>query len=433
MVAGGHLQLRSSDEDNSSPTVSTEGLLTVLAVSAAKHHHIATADVEGAFLECPMDAEVFMRLAPDISDLLVQSRPSVKPFFRGDGSLKVKLDKALYGTIQASRLWYTMLSNLFVSHGFRMNRYDKCIFYKYHMGENIIICAHVDDVFISSTTRAGADYCLGLMSTAFTAVNETMGPTVEYLGMQISSSDTGIAVSMLGYANDCVNLFNTFDKVGKFTTPSDSNLFVIDDTSPALSESKSKAFHSVMAKVLYLATKTRPDLLTEISFLSSRVTACTEQDWAKLRRMVSYLSVTKHYGLFYHHNRPAAITAYVDASFGTHMYDGTGRTGILLTLAGGAICFKSFKQKCVTLSSTESEIVALAEGSNYVLWLRNLMSDLELTSLGPTVIHQDNKSTIILVNNERTKQQRTRHMNAKYLQSASVSEKKKLYSSIWPA
>jgi hypothetical protein len=169
-----------------------------------------------------------------------------------------------------------------------------------------------------------------------------------------------------------------------------------------------------VAKALYLATKIRPDLQPVISFLASRVLCATEEDWGKLRRMMSYVTKTVNHGLFYRLGAPVELVAYIDASHGTHLEDGTSRTGIVITLAGGAVCFKSSRQRIVTLSSTEAEIVALTEGTNYVIWLRNLMRGLRLFDLGPTVVYQDNLSTISLVSNDKTKQQRTRHLNCKY-------------------
>jgi hypothetical protein len=104
-VAGGHRQYRPEDNVNTSPTVSTEGLLAVLADSAAKGHHIASIDVEGTFLECDVDQVVYMRLSKDICTLLVASDRSKVEFVHPDGSICVRIKKVLYGTIQASPLW----------------------------------------------------------------------------------------------------------------------------------------------------------------------------------------------------------------------------------------------------------------------------------------------------------------------------------------
>jgi hypothetical protein len=414
LVAGGHKQLRDISDDVSSPTVSTEALLLVAAVSAAKGHRIATVDVEAAFLECDIDSEIHMRLPPEICAIMVSEDASLSKYQRKDGSIVVKLAKALYGTIQASSLWYEKLSGVLLANGFRANNYDRCVFYKSHNGENIMLTIHVDDVFMSSTTDAGIKYVVSFLSKSFTSISCNYDPVVEYLGMRFERSESGISVTMPGYVDDCVKLFCAQDSIGKSSSPADSNLFEVDESSPPLSTQRSEALHSIVAKVLYLGTRVRPDLLPVISFLSSRVSKSTDADWTKLRRMMSYLSATARYGLFYRYGGEVKLSAYVDASHGTHTCDGTGRTGIVITLAGNAICCKSSRQKIVTLSSTEAELVALIEGSNNVMWLRNLMSDLNLKDYGPTILYEDNTSTIGLVVNEKTRQQRTRHLNCKY-------------------
>jgi hypothetical protein len=414
LVAGGHRQLRGGDDDNSSPTVSTEGLLTVLAVSASKGHVLRTVDVEGAYLECDMPSDVYMRLGSDVSELLLEADPNFASYVRADGSIAVRLRKALYGTVQASRLWYEKISGILISNGFRMNSYDKCIFYKRHNGDNIVLTLHVDDVLVSSTTHLGADYCSSILKRSFSAINESSGADLEYLGIKIQRGRDGVLITMPGYTQDCIQAFSKHDRVGTYNSPCDTNLFVVDNDSPPLSAASAEAFHSIVAKVLYLATKVRPDLTTAVSFLCSRVQKSTNEDWKKLKRVISYLATTVNHGILYSRGQPAELSAYVDAGHGTHAEDGTSRTGIIVTLAGGAVCWRSNRQSLVTLSSTEAELVGLAEGSNYVLWLRNIMRDLQLAVTKPTVVYQDNESTIKLIFNEKTKQQRTRHMNCKY-------------------
>jgi hypothetical protein len=245
---------------------------------------------------------------------------------------------------------------------------------------------------------------------SFTAVNVQYGP-----GMRIEREESGTRICMPGYSAECVQVFADHDQaIGKAASPGDTKLFEIDAASPSLSPDRAEAIRSIVAKVLFLATRVRPDLLNTVSFLSSRVRLCIEEDWAKLRRLICYISSTLKYGLFYRRGERAALTAYIDASHGTHAWDGTGRTGIVITVAGGAVCSKSCKQNVVTLSSTEAELVALTEGTNYLLWLRNLLDDLGIAGTGATTVYQDNLSTLALVSNDKTRQQRTRHLNCKY-------------------
>ncbi len=48
-----------------------------------------------------------------------------------------------------------------------------------------------------------------------------------------------------------------------------------------MAKDEKEYFHSMVAKLLYLAKRVRPDTLTAISFLATRVREPTEQDLAK--------------------------------------------------------------------------------------------------------------------------------------------------------
>jgi hypothetical protein len=60
-------------------------------------------------------------------------------------------------------------------------------------------------------------------------------------------------------------------------TPRNHSLFIVNKESQLLDENERKYFHSTTAKLLYLAKRTRPDILTLVIFLYT-----SEQDREKL-------------------------------------------------------------------------------------------------------------------------------------------------------
>ncbi len=60
----------------------------------------------------------------------------------------VKLKKALYGTVQASKLWYEKLISVLISCGYVMHPADGCVFIKTTDANEVIIAFHVDDLLI---------------------------------------------------------------------------------------------------------------------------------------------------------------------------------------------------------------------------------------------------------------------------------------------
>jgi hypothetical protein len=175
----------------------------------------------------------------------------------------------------------------------------------------------------------------------------------------------------------------------------------------------------MVAKILYLAKRTRPDLLLAISFLTTRVTRATAEDKEKLDRVIGYLRKTTNLNLILKCDPDKAITVitYVDASYGVHS-DGRSHTGMGITLGGGFILAKSVKQNTVTKSSTEAELMGVSnyagEGINLGSFIHNQLyggNDSDATI--PVIILQDNMSTIAMLRNGRPTKDRSRHISIK--------------------
>ena len=81
-------------------------------------------------------------------------------------------------------------------------------------------------------------------------------------------------------------------------------------------------------------------------------------------------------------------------------------------LAGCCVGAWSFKQKIVTLNSTESELVALSDGVKHVMWYRRWLASQGI-HLRPTLVYQDNSAVMQLMKNERRANQRTRHLDVR--------------------
>jgi hypothetical protein len=69
--------------------------------------------------------------------------------------------------------------------------------------------------------------------------------------------------------------------------------FTVNEESVLLVEEERKGFHSMTAKLLYLAERARPDILKVVSFLCTRVQAATEEDQSKLACIIGYLKGTQ--------------------------------------------------------------------------------------------------------------------------------------------
>ena len=138
------------EEDSTSPTVSTEALLLTLMIDANEHRDVATADVPGAFLHSDMDEETFVVVDGALVDLLIQSNNKYAKYVhitkQGKKLVFLKLDKAIYGTVKAARLFFENLSGKLSDYGFTSNPYDVCVMNKMINDKQCTVAWHVDDL-----------------------------------------------------------------------------------------------------------------------------------------------------------------------------------------------------------------------------------------------------------------------------------------------
>jgi hypothetical protein len=90
-----------------------------------------------------------------------------------------------------------------------------------------------------------------------------------------------------------------------------------------------------------------------------------------------------------------------------------GRTGSFISIGDGPVFARSVVQSIVTLSSAESELVALADSLPQVLWTRYYLESHGF-DVPAAVVHEDNTSAMHLAANGRSNSSRTRHIALRY-------------------
>tara|TARA_B100002003_G_C14152859_1_gene554651 strand:- start:307 stop:5016 length:4710 start_codon:yes stop_codon:yes gene_type:complete len=411
LVAGGNEQDPTVYTNNSSPTVSMEAVNMVLAIAASKDQYIYAVDVEGAYLEASIEEDnVYMMLQKEVVSEYVNMYPNEKIHVDDKGKLLVKLKKALYGCKQSSKLWYNKLKSTLEQIEFVQNKMEQCVFNLKKNNVTITTCFHVDDLLFTCNNEQMLTNVVQQFGSKFRGISIQKGNNINYLGLNIHRNrNKDIELSMIKYSKD---IGESCGITQKDKTPNTETLFEDDnDESIFLTEDNRKIFHTIVAKLLYLAKKLRPDILTAISYLASKVNQPTVNDNNKLTKVVKYVNNTINYKSIYKYNTPIGITAYVDASFGCHS-DGKSRSGIAVMLCGGMIYTSSSKQKIVTKSSTEAELVALSDACDQIQWCIEFIKYQGLITRN-NVILEDNKSTITLIKTGKTSK-RTRHIKVKY-------------------
>lgn len=118
------------------------------------------------------------------------------------------------------------------------------------------------------------------------------GATHSYLGMQITLQHHRVLIDMPHLVKATLVEFHQKMKLTMIklrSMPDSKRYFVVNNESPLLNDLQKKIFHTVTAKLLYLAKRAHPEILTVTSFLCTRVKAPTEEDVQKLMHTLCYL------------------------------------------------------------------------------------------------------------------------------------------------
>jgi len=113
---------------------------------------------------------------------------------------------------------------------------------------------------------------------------------LSYLGMIFDFNAEGeVLISIDGYVED---FLVEYAVPGAAPTPEQTDLFEIDPEAQMFDDAGRDDFHSRVVKILFVAKRTRPGLLTAMSFLSTRVQSSTTPDLDKLQRLLKYINGT---------------------------------------------------------------------------------------------------------------------------------------------
>lgn len=124
------------------------------------------------------------------------------------------------------------------------------------------------------------------------------------------------------------------------------------------------------------------------------MTSFDDTTYSHALRILHYLKKTTSSGLLYTSSPKFYLYAYVDADGGTNSVDFKPFSGYIIYSSCGPLTWRTHKQKCVSTSTYEAEYVALSECIHELVSIYNLINELSLTVILPTIVYTDNNSVI---------------------------------------
>jgi hypothetical protein len=387
------------------PVIKYSSVRMLLSLSNAYGLHTYGLDVSNAFARADMD------------EVLHTEQPHGKVQYDCYGRPYVcRLNKALYGTKQAARLWNRKFRKFLLQDGWRQLESDPCIYTRHttqHGWE--LLGLYVDDIIHSSRSTAAHTHLLEKCNVEFPTTSQ--GELTFILGMHVAR-DFATKTLNLDQTQAIIDFVEGCD-IGSdyksYPTPMDEQWKYGDDAA-ITDKALITEYRSKCGSIMYFSQCTRPDITFPIHRLCQHLATPNKHCFRALQRLICYLASTPHLGIQYTFgpSDTLRLEAYADSTYGTPAeYKARSQSGSVIYFGGGPVDWSSSVQPVVALSSAEAEFISAFHTARSIVYFRQLLEELMLKMTGATVIWEDNQAAIAMSKNP-VQTKRNKHMLLKY-------------------
>ena len=168
-------------------------------------------------------------------------------------------------------------------------------------------------------------------------------------------------------------------------------------------------FNSLVGSLRHVV-KYRPEISAAMDLLGCCLTFPTLELLRLAYRVLVYLGRNRRLGCCYSKHAPNAGKLFARAD--SNWREVRSTSGFCIFLGGSVISHRCIRQKCISMSSTEAELVALAECAIELLHVIGLVRFLGLKIDGPVEVETDNKGAFDLCH-RYSSAQNSRHIDRK--------------------
>ncbi|XP_022014404.1 uncharacterized mitochondrial protein AtMg00810-like [Helianthus annuus] len=361
----------------------------VIGLSVQNNWTLYQLDVNNAFLYGNLREDVYMTL-PD--GLNVNQKGKV-----------YKLNKSLYGLKQAPRMWNKRLVQTLVKIGFVQSKCDHSMFIKSDKSIFVVLLVYVDDIVLTGNCEHEINKIKSLLKNEF--LIKDLGLLKYFLGIEVIKSNNGICLSQRKY---CMDLLNEYGMSGSKpnSCPIDQNHVLTNLTSNNSKPVDPTQYQKLVGKLIYLS-HTRPDIAYSVHYLSQFMHKTTEAHTQIAFKVLRYLKNAPGAGILFTKGTPFQLTAFADSDWAKCVDSRRSVTGFCILLGGSLVSWKSKKQSVVSRSSAEAEYRSMCSATCEILWLLNLLRELNGAVDIPVELKCDNTATLSIAANpvfhDRTK------------------------------
>ena len=388
--------------DTFSPTIRTLTFLLILQISVSKGLKCATQDIKYAYLNVDIPAED--------TPIITKLHPTVAQICGLDPDQLYRVMKCLYGLPKSGKLWYEHYRNSLVKEGYLQSKFDPCLFYRVNEDEVTYVCLFVDDTFVFSNSQHNLNKFLRSMEKYYQVSLDTTAES--FLGVHFNHLNDGSVV--MTQPKLMQKVLKEYPKIERYVSkkhpygPTPSAGY--EDRYAQSTSCEQRKYLRLLGLLLYL-TKSRPDIMTAVSFGATKAHSPKDLDFRKLLYVVEYLRITPEKGhrIYRNEGQPVQLHCTVDASYLLHP-DSKGHTGYTIGFYNeGTFYNRSAKQSLVSTSSTHAEMRAIFTLVKDIMYVLSVCLELDINLIMPAIIMEDNSAVITVTTDESAYMKKCKH------------------------
>ena len=382
-----------------SPVIKHESIRGLLAIAATQRYKIWQYDAIGAYLNAPVEEEVYMEL-PRAHDG-VPHKTDRKRYI-------LHLLKSLYGMKQSGRNWYNALVDKMLELGFIQSRADNCVFR--HPELDLIIGVYVDDFIVLYKTVKDRDYFFINFSKSYKL--EDRGPLKWLLGMEVQQyEDFSISIKMEKYIDETIQRFGLQNATPSRTPVETSYQFATNTEDNAVFQ-KNTPYRELAGAILFIMVCQRPTIAFAIGACCRYMSNFNSSHWKQLKHILRYLKGTKNHMLWFKNSGHLDISAFTDAAHADEITYRKSTGGYIIYWGTSPIIWRSKLLGSIAQSSCEAEYVILTECAKATRAQALFQLELGISTATPRIF-EDNQGAIALTENFSNKP-RTKHLELRH-------------------
>lgn len=196
----------------------------------------------------------------------------------------------------------------------------------------IFLTIYVDDILLFYNCKEVAGQIKRQLMKNFKM--KDLGPASQYIGLQITQRDEGIAIDQSKYIESILQRFGMYN-CKPVCTAMESGATYLKSTEKNVI--RNVPYREAIGCLLYLSQGTRPDICYSVHTLSRYNAAPTMEHWKAIKRILRYLQCTKNIVLFYNSDINGEITGYCDSDWASCIEERKSCTGYIFMFQNAAI------------------------------------------------------------------------------------------------